>query len=85
MHDGLVKSWQAILHTACWYFNNSITLNLVYDFCFAVFLRNHQFINGENPLFSDKTQGNKERNARILTDILGLTNETKRYYTDAKL
>ena len=85
MHDGLVKSWQAILHTVCWYLGNSITLNLVCNFCFAVFLQNHQFINGENSLFSDKTQGNKERNAWILTDILGLTNEVKRYYTDSQL
>jgi len=52
-----------ILHTVCWYLSNSIILNLVYDFCFVVFLRNHQFINEKNSLFSDKTQGNKERNA----------------------
>ena len=52
-----------ILHTVCWYLSNSITLNLVCHFYFTVFLQNHQFINGENSQFTDKTQGNKERNA----------------------
>ena len=70
-----------ILHTVSWYLSNSITLNLVCNFCFAVFLRKHQFIMEKSSLFTVKAQGNKERNAWNLTDILGLTNEVKRYYT----
>jgi len=78
---GLIESRQAIPHTVYWYLSHNFTLNLVCNLCFAVFLRYHQFINGKNFQFTDKTQENKEGNTRILTDILGLTNEAKRYYT----